>query len=426
MSNEPGDQDAAAGEGAGEGSEPQQEADGAGGGGAAEVDDDRPSMTERLNLMGVADPPVWRRRWFQLLLAVLIVGLTLQMVLPPVFSLIYAARPVVGALVLGLTLAYVFNPLITYLERERNVPRPASAAGLMVVSGLVVVGLLVWLVPALISQVVRLVQATPAYIAAFLEWAQVDVEEAKASATQAANDLDLQSIDYGAVSSALLSALNTGVGALAGVLGWITAVGLMVVVAAICFFVFVWKLGPIRDWTKQFIPASHRDEVLRLLMKMDQSVSAYIRGRLIQGFILAVILSVGWGIADVPYFLLLGLAGGVLGLLPYLAVVTWPLAILLAWIEATTGGTGFSFWMVLFWPTVVYMVAQLVDGWAVEPIVQGQATDLDPLTVLLVVLAGGAIAGLLGLILAVPAAACGKILLRDVVLPRLREVAAEN
>ncbi|MEM6551989.1 MAG: AI-2E family transporter [Planctomycetota bacterium] len=422
MSDEPGDQDAAAGEGP----DQQQEADGAGGGGDAVVDDDRPSISERLNLMGVADPPVWRRRWFQVLLAVLVVGLTLEMVLPPVFSLIYAARSVVGALVLGLTLAYVLNPLITYLERERNVPRPASAAGLMVISGLVVVGLLVWLVPALISQVVRLVQATPAYVAAFLEWAQVDVEEAKASATQAANDLDLQSIDYGAVSSALLSALNTGFGALAGVLGWVTAVGLMVVVAAICFFVFVWKLGPIRDWAKQFIPASHRDEVLGLLVKMDQSVSAYIRGRLIQGLILAIILSVGWGIAGVPYFLLLGLVGGVLGLLPYLAVVTWPLAVLLAWIESTTGGTGFSFWAVLFWPTVVYMVAQLVDGWVVEPVVQGQATDLDPLTVLLVVLAGGAIAGLLGLILAVPAAACGKILLREVVLPRLRELAAEN
>ena len=62
----------------------------------------------------------------------------------------------------------------------------------------------------------------------------------------------------------------------------------------------------------------------------------------------------------------------------------------------------------------------------VEPLVQGQATNLDPLTVMLVVLVGGTLAGLLGMLLAIPLAACEKILSREWLLPKLRDVAADT
>ena len=80
-------------------------------------------------------------------------------------------------------------------------------------------------------------------------------------------------------------------------------------------------------------------------------------------------------------------------------------------------------WWAILGPTLVYGVGQGLDAWVIEPVVQGQATDLDALTVLLVVLAGGAVAGLLGLLLAIPVAACIKILWHEVAGPRLRAIA---
>jgi predicted PurR-regulated permease PerM len=159
---------------------------------------------------------------------------------------------------------------------------------------------------------------------------------------------------------------------------------------------------------------------------MDRSVSAFIRGRLIQSFVIAIVLCVGWGAVGVPYFLLLGLAGGLLNLIPYAAIITWPLAITLAWIDRVAGGGGFSFWWVLFWPTIVYVVAQSLDGWVIEPLVQGKATDLDPLAILLAVLIGGSLLGLFGMILAIPTAACVKILMQEVILPRVRTWAEKH
>src|SRR5690606_15399490 len=127
-------------------------------------------------------------------------------------------------------------------------------------------------------------------------------------------------------------------------------------------------------------------QTLMVLRKMAHSVSGFIRGRLIQATVVGVVLSVGWSplFADVPYWLLLGMGAGFLNLIPYAAVVAWPLAVGLAWLDTVSGAATFSVWHVVVWPSAVYVLAQSLDGWVVEPLVQGKATNLDPLTVLLV------------------------------------------
>ncbi|MEM7681060.1 MAG: AI-2E family transporter [Planctomycetota bacterium] len=385
----------------------------------------------RRNLMSVEGPYVWQRRWFNLLLAAILMLVVIGLLLPVVSGLIDKSRPVLNPLLLGLALAYIFNPAVEWAHRQYGLSRLTSASVLLGGALLLLLATFGVALPVLIKQTVQLAENTPQYLQAVLDWVGVDKEELLHRAQATAGRLTQSDIDFGAVAQGALQALSVGGTAVLGVLGWLTGTALLLVVAALCFFVFLWKLDKIKTWSAAFFPASHREDTFTLLRKMDRSVSAYIRGRLIQAFILSLILTVGWGAVGVPYWLLLGLLGGVLGLLPYIAVIAWPVAVGLAVLDATTGAIGGEatqidwLWDVIA-PTVVYGIAQLVDGWVVEPIVQGKATDLDPLTVLLVVLAGGAIAGLIGLILAIPVAACVKILMTDVALPRLRELAAEN
>ena len=54
------------------------------------------------------------------------------------------------------------------------------------------------------------------------------------------------------------------------------------------------------------------------------------------------------------------------------------------------------------------------------PVIAGKATNLDPVTILVAVLAGGSVMGVYGMLLAIPAAACGKILATEVLLPKVR------
>jgi predicted PurR-regulated permease PerM len=74
----------------------------------------------------------------------------------------------------------------------------------------------------------------------------------------------------------------------------------------------------------------------------------------------------------------------------------------------------------MLWPTVVFTIVQLIEGYALTPMIAGKATNLDPVTILVAVLAGGSVLGVYGMLLAIPATACGKILLNEVLLPKVR------
>jgi len=80
-------------------------------------------------------------------------------------------------------------------------------------------------------------------------------------------------------------------------------------------------------------------------------------------------------------------------------------------------------WGMLLWPTLIFGVVQTIEGYLLTPMIAGKATNLDPVTIVVAILAGGSVAGVYGMLLAIPIAACGKIALKRVVMPRLIEFA---
>jgi predicted PurR-regulated permease PerM len=98
---------------------------------------------------------------------------------------------------------------------------------------------------------------------------------------------------------------------------------------------------------------------------------------------------------------------GVLGLIPYIGMmITWLPAVIIA-------GAQFQDWAHPFWVTVIFIVANNIDGMVVAPKIVGDSVGLHPLTVILSVLAWSLIlGGLLGALLAVPLTATLKVLLK--------------
>lgn len=433
-------------------------------------------------------PPIWRKGWFQFLLGVLLVLAVAGVVVPPVLGLLYAARSVLVPVVIALALAYAVNPAVNWMQARLKMPRALSAVVIMLAVALVFLSLFIYLAPTLYMQTRELFSSSQHYAKELTE--QLDMEDIQAkihsavdqalgmsdtadsatdstattppsgsvepatpttpAATTAAappetpaepNQTDtpaaptgtassaasaLSEIDFESLYKTIAGAFDVGFGVVSTAIGFTSYLALSAVIIVFCFFFFVWKFSAVTGFFVPFIPIQYRDRTLELLGMMDQSVSGFIRGRIVQVTCVAVVLSVGWWLAGVPYWLLLGILGGLLNLIPYAAVIAWPLAVLLAWLHGLSMDQTFNFWHVVFWPSLVYFVAQGLDGWVVEPLVQGKATDLDPLTVLLCVLIGGSLLGLLGMLIAIPATACIKILLREVILPRLRKLAADR
>jgi predicted PurR-regulated permease PerM len=106
-----------------------------------------------------------------------------------------------------------------------------------------------------------------------------------------------------------------------------------------------------------------------------------------------------------------------LTVIPYVSVIGWPLAVLLKYLDTVGGGQDAEWFAILVLPSLPYLVVQFIESWWLTPWIQGRTNDLSAVTVIVVVLVGGAIAGLLGMLVAIPVASITKILFQEFVLP---------
>ena len=237
----------------------------------------------------------------------------------------------------------------------------------------------------------------------------------------------LKEVDGSSLTNLARKSLGISVGLVGTAVSFTSYIALASVIIIFSFFFFSWKFDAILAWFKPFIPAQSRDHTLTILHKMDLAVSSFVRGRLIQSLVMTGVLTVGWWLGGVPFWFLLGIITGALNVVPFLPAVGAAIAILLTVCSPADPEIGFVWsWGLLLWPAGVFIVAQTLDGYVIEPIVQGKATNLDPLSVMLAVLVGGTLAGVLGMLLAIPLAACIKILMQEMVLPMARSIAADN
>jgi len=205
---------------------------------------------------------------------------------------------------------------------------------------------------------------------------------------------------------------------------WILSTALM----AIYVFFFSWHFNTGVEKLCAYVPASQRERIRAIVARMDDAIGDFFRGRLLIAIIMGVLLSAGWFFTGVPYWFFLGMLTGLFNIVPYLSVISWPVAILLKYVDTLTNAAGENTGLlaVVLWPSVVYIAVQLLEGWILTPWVQSGQTNMSAVTVILVVIIGGVVAGVLGMLLAIPLAACIKILCEEVVLPSLREWAVKH
>ena len=107
--------------------------------------------------------------------------------------------------------------------------------------------------------------------------------------------------------------------------------------------------------------------------------------------------------------------------MPFLGLIGIPLSVGLLFLNqlGIAEADQLSWWAIILWPSLVFGIVQALDGWILTPLIAGRATNLDPVTIFVAVLAGGSVLGAYGMLLAVPVAACIKILIQERLLPKI-------
>ena len=368
----------------------------------------------------------------------------------------YALRFVTVPLLVALGLAYLVEPLVRWLCRRVGMSRPAAVGTILATCGVGLGAVAVVTVPIVISQTTALVENVRAGkfdgLLARAEKALPESYQAEVSrirdalglpvprtGTAAAAGSDAQvPLQPAAVPDAapvVIERANvplveralgeTATAALSRIID-LTALAFAAFLVPFYFWFFSIGFPDTIEFVRSLVPAGHRPRVEELAREMDRAVSGFVRGRIVIAAIMGVLLSLGWKLCGVPYAFSLGFLGGLLSIVPYLgAVAAVPAVALLAVDQlALPDAERMAWYWMLGGPVLVFAVVQALEGNLLTPVIAGRATNLGPVSVFVAVLAGASLAGVYGMLLAIPAAACIKILASEMLMPALRDWAA--
>ena len=199
--------------------------------------------------------------------------------------------------------------------------------------------------------------------------------------------------------------LNRAVGQLGGVLSGALDVVIYVVIVPLMTFFFLKDRDLILHACAHYIPTESQllEQVWR---RTNVSISAYIRGKLLEIVILGVFTYAVFFVLGSKWALTIAIITGLSPIIPIFgAVIAGFITVLLTFAEFIAASTGapLSVWF-LVWCWAGYLVLQFFDGNLLQPLLFSEVVKLHPIAIFLAILVFGGLFGVWGLFFAIPAA----------------------
>lgn len=309
---------------------------------------------------------------------------------------VYLLRGILLPFVAGMAVAYLLDPVCDRLERWK-LSRTWAATVPTVIFLLAVAAALMLLVPAVIGQLARLAERAPAYAQAL----RGQIANTLAIVETRVDPAVLEKLKgYLAGSADRLFAYATDVvgGLLSGGAAAANTLSLLVITPVVTFYL-------LRDWdtiartVDGWLPRAQAPTIRKLAREVDQTLAGFLRGQGTVCLVLGVFYALGLSLAGLDFGLVIGLLAGLLSFIPYVgSIVGLLLSVGLAVLQ-------FDSWLHVAIVAGVFFVGQGLEGYVLTPRLVGRSVGLHPVWVIFAILAGGALFGFVGVLLAVPVAA---------------------
>jgi predicted PurR-regulated permease PerM len=324
--------------------------------------------------------------------------------------LIYQSWDALGPFIIALVLAYLMIPLVDRLSRY--LPRVVAILAVYAAFIGVIWGFFAWVTPLVTNQVGDLIENIPSY--------QQQLEAWTSEATQWYQGLPLspdvrQSIEEGLRNS--VNGVGAAVqGAVAGLFRTVSrAMGFIIGLFIIPFWLFYVLKDKDRGLISfnNMLPRSWRNDVWRIFRIINGVFSSYIRGQLLLGVVVGVAVTIGMFIVGAPFPIILGVISGITEIVPVIGPTLGAIPGLLLAAFHPEG------WVMVLKVLAVYVIVQQLENNLLVPKIQGDSVKLHPSIIMISLVVGSQVAGLFGLIVAVPVAA----IMRDIYLYLYRRFA---
>lgn len=316
--------------------------------------------------------------------------------------MLFPVRFVLAPLLVAVVVVYLLDPLVSWLA-ERGVRRLFGALFVYVVF-LAAVGVgFAFLVPILSHQASEFVRGVPGLLARGQEGLQKLA--ARLGVSVSAGDL-VKAFEQGGGAAKF-------VGRVTSLTSGAVRVAVVAVLGPLIAFYVLVDLPKISREVTSLVPTGRRPEVMGLGRRVRDTLGSFFRGQLVVAFLLGNAAALGFWVVGFPYFALFGVLVGVLALVPLIGTLVAAVPTLFV-AFAISGPTGGLLNLRGGWPlalgcAIVLVLVQQLDTHLLTPRLHTAVVRLHPVTVLLSLLAGGALFGLWGLFFAVPLVAAGKV-----------------
>ncbi|OBY54346.1 AI-2E family transporter [Aggregatibacter aphrophilus] len=308
------------------------------------------------------------------------------------FIAIYFFSDLIAPLLVAIVLAYLLEWPVRLLNEKLKCPRLlATTLVIGTFTGLVFLVVLV-LLPNLWTQMVNLLSDLPHMFNKFNEWLL--------SLPQRYPDLiDTKTVEsiFGTVKEKILglgeSALKLS---LASLMNLVT-LGIYAFLVPLMVFFLLKDKRQLMDGVSRFLPRN-RTLASAVWVEMQQQISNYIRGKLVEIFVVAAVTYMIFLIFGLNYPLLLAVAVGISVLVPYIGAVLVAIPVVL--VAIFQFGDTHTFWYIV----IAFVVSQLLDGNLLVPFLFSEAVNLHPLVIIIAVLIFGGLWGFWGVFFAIPLA----------------------
>jgi len=322
---------------------------------------------------------------------------------------LYLVRGIFLYLIIAVLLAYLMYGPLRWL-RQHRVPRSLAVAIVFLGLIIVIAGIIALITPVLYHETAQLAREIPGALTSLENRLNSLLQQSFPESTIqfGFKDTFVQMLDTvkqnlpATLQQSFLFVSRTISGSVTFILG-------LVLIPLMCYY-FLVDAEKFKHSFKLLFPQTYNERIETTISQMNVMLGNYVRGQLTLSFIMAVLVTVGLTIFGVKYALLLGLIAGVAELIPMVGPILGfvPAALLALAISPAK----------LLWVVILYAGLHLLENNVLVPRIMGRNMDLHPMTVIIAMMIGAQVLGVLGVLIALPVTAAGKIALNVLVFRR--------
>jgi len=306
---------------------------------------------------------------------------------------IFIASDIIVPLAFAILLAILLLPITNFLERKK-VPR-ALANIIAILIALIFIGSIVYFLSSQISAFMQDLPSIKQHLAD--HWITV-----QKWISQKFHFTRMQQTNF--MVNAADKIKNSGNGILGDTVISVTQAMMVLVLLPVYTFLILYYRGMIKKFFLSVFKNEHEARVLEVLKESRSIVQGYMIGLIIEMGIVAAINSAGFLILGIQYAIFLGVLAAILNMIPYIGMLIASIFCMLITLTNSTEITD------IVGVLVILIVVQFIDNNIIMPKVVSSKVKINALITILGVLIGGALAGVSGMFLSIPAIAILKVI----------------